>query len=361
MDKKTLYLVLENGKVFEGYAIGADGEAIGETVFQTSVLGYNEIITDPKFSGQIVVQTFPLIGNYGIISEELDSKKPSIAGYVVKSICDTPSNFREDGKLNDYLKANNIVGLCGIDTRELTRLIRDNGTMNGKITSDISNLDAIVNELKKYKNTISLADVSTDTEKEYKAENEEFRVCMYDFGLTDSFIKCFTSMGISVTVVPHNKMAEEVICMNPDGVVFSEGPGNPEDYNTALKEIKKIALTNIPIYACGLGHQLLAMVFDGKIKKHPYGHRGSNQPVKDTKTNRIYITSQNHGYIVDENMLPKDSEISFINVNDQTIEGIRYADNKAISTQFMPNLCVGPHDTSLIIDEFKVMMKGDLQ
>jgi len=356
---KTLYLVLENGKVFTGYAIGAEGETIGETVFQTSVLGYNETITDPKYCAQIVVQTFPLIGNYGIISEEIESKEPVISGYVVKSICDNPSNFRTDGTLESFLKSKGIVGLAGIDTRELTRLIRDNGTMNGKITADISNLDTIIKELKSYKNEICLDKVSTDTIKEYKAENSKFKVCMYDLGATDGFIKCFTSMGIDVTAIPYDTKAEDVLKLNPDGIIFSEGPGNPEDYISIIDEIKKITDKNIAVYGCGLGHQLLSISFGAKTKKHPYGHRGSNQPVKDTNTNKIYITSQNHGYIVDENSLPSFVNISFINVNDKTIEGLKFEGKKAISTQFMPNLCKGPHNTGYIIEEFKDLMKGD--
>ena len=356
---KTLYLVLENGKVFKGYAIGAEGEAIGETVFQTSVLGYNETITDTKYCGQIVVQTFPLIGNYGIIPEELGSKKCTIAGYIVKSICDAPSNFREEGKLNDYLKENGIVGLCGIDTRELTRIIRDNGTMNGKITGDISNIDEILKELKSFDNSVCLSKVSTDTQKEYKAENEEFHAYMYDFGATDEFIKSFTSLGISISLVPYNKIAEEVICARPDGIILSEGPGNPDDYTKILHEMKKLTLTKIPLFGCGLGHQLLAKAFGAKTSKHPYGHRGSNQPVKDLTTGRIYITNQNHGYVVDKDSLSNDIKVRFENVNDKTIEGLTYSDNKAISVQFMPNLCNGPHDTSFIIEEFKKLMKGD--
>lgn len=356
---KTLYLVLENGKVFKGHAIGAEGKVVGETVFQTAVSGYNEAITDPKYCGQIVVQTFPLIGNYGIISEELESKSPVISGYVVKSICDAPSNFRTEGTLESFLKSKGIVGLAGIDTRELTRIIRDNGTMNGMITDDISDLNAIVSELKAYKNDICLDKVSTDTVKEYKSENSEFKVCMYDFGATDAFINCFTSMGIDVTLVPYNKIAEELICLKPDGIVLSEGPGNPADYNDVLAEVKKLTLSNIPLFGCGLGHQLLAMSLGAKTTKHPYGHRGANQPVKDVNTNKIYITSQNHGYIVDEESLPQSIKPSFLNVNDKTIEGLRYKDIKALSTQFIPNLCNGPHNTSFIIEEFKNIMKGD--
>ncbi len=354
---KTLYLVLENGKVFQGYAIGAQGEVVGETVFQTSVLGYNEILTDPKYCGQIVVQTFPLIGNYGIIADELDTKEPVIGGYIVKSVCDTPSNFRTEGKLDDYLKEKGIVGLGGIDTRELTRIIRDNGTMNGKITSDISDTEAIIKELKAHSNCADLNKVSVSSPGLIEAENADSKVVMYDFGASKGFIDCFTAMGVSVECVPYDTKAETIA--NADGIVLSEGPGNPSDYSDIVNEIKKLTDKNIPIYACGLGHQLLALALGAKTKKHAYGHRGSNQPVKDTKSDKIYITNQNHGYLVDDTTLPKDAEISFINVNDKTIEGLCYKNKKAFSTQFMPNICNGPHDTRFIIQNFKNMMKGD--
>ena len=354
---KTLYLVLENGKVFQGYSIGAQGEVIGETVFQTSVLGYNEAITDPKYCGQIVVQTFPQIGNYGIITEELDTKEPVIGGYIVKSVCDTPSNFRTAGKLDDYLKKKGIVGLAGIDTRELTRIIRDNGTMNGKITSDISNIDNIKNELKSHNNSVDLGKVSINAPKLCEAENADFKVVMYDFGASKGFVECFTSMGIAVECIPYDTKADDI--GNADGIILSEGPGNPSDYSDIVNEIKKLTDRNIPVYGCGLGHQLLAIALGAKTKKHAYGHRGSNQPVKNTESGKIYITTQNHGYIVDETSLPNNAEISFINVNDKTIEGLSYPDKKAFSTQFMPNICNGPHDTRFIIANFKNIMKGD--
>lgn len=356
---KTLYLVLENGKIFKGYAIGAEGEAVGETVFQTAVLGYNETLTDPKYCGQIVVQTFPLIGNYGLISEELESKEPVIGGYIVKSICDAPSNFRTEGTLEDYLKAKGIVGLAGIDTRELTRIIRENGTMNGKITKDVSNVDTIVNELKALSGTIDYAKVSTADTKTVKAENADKSVCVVDLGATDAFIDMFTDSGIDVTVVPYNTKADDIESLGADGVVISEGPGNPADCTEITNEVKKLLDKDVPVYGCGLGHQILALAMGAKTKKHKYGHRGANQPVKDTESGKIYITSQNHGYVVDEATLPANAKISFINVNDSTIEGLVYEDKKALSTQFMPNLCNGPHNTSHIIQKFVSIMKGD--
>ncbi len=355
----TLYLVLENGKVFKGYSIGAKGEVIGETVFQTAVLGYNETLTDPKYYGQIVVQTFPLVGNYGIIEEELETIKPVISGYIVKSICDTPSNFRSEGKLEDYMKENGIVGLAGIDTRELTRVIRENGTMNGKITADITDIDKIIKELKEHKTLVDYSYLSVDEIEEICVEDSLAKVCLYDLGATNAFYDILTKSRLDVTVVPYNTKAEDILKISPDGVIVSEGPGNPENCSQITEEIKKITQSGIPVYGCGLGHQIVALAMGAKTKKHLYGHRGANQPVKDTQTDKIYITNQNHGYIVDENSLPSNAKISFVNVNDKTIEGIEYTAKKVMSTQFMPNLCKGPHNTKHIIDRFVSIMKGD--
>ncbi len=354
---KTLYLVLENGKVFKGYSIGAEGEFVGETVFQTAVLGYNELLHDPAYCGQIVVQTFPLIGNYGIISDELDSKEPTIGAYIVKSICTTPSNFRCAGNLEDYLKEKNIIGLAGIDTRELTKLIRDLGTMKGKITNDISDIEQIIKELKNFEISVNLDKVSVKEAKTYKADNEEARVCMLDLGATEAFIDSFTSNGITVTAIPYNTKAEDIINSDANGVIVSQGPGNPNEFEKIISELKKLISNNVPIYACGLGHELCAMALGAEVIKHPFGHRGVNQPVKSAKSGKIYITGQNHGYIVKENTLPSETNISFVNVNDGTIEGFNTA--KIISTQFAPNICKGPHNTEFIINDFKSIMKGD--
>lgn len=356
---KTLYLVLENGKVFKGYSIGAQGEAIGETVFQTAVLGYNETLTDPKYYGQIVVQTFPLIGNYGTIEEEFETVKPVIGGYIVKSICDSPSNFRCEGTLEKFMIENGIVGLAGIDTRELTRIIRENGTMNGKITADIADIDSIIKELKEHKSTIDYSKVSVTEIEEIQNENSTYKVCMFDMGATNEFYNLFAKYGIDIISVPYNTKADEITAIAPDGVIISEGPGNPADCTDVVEEIKKIADKNIPIYGCGLGHQIAALALGAKTKKHPYGHRGANQPVKDITSEKIYITAQNHGYIVDAESLTKDMQVRFVNVNDKTVEGLTVENKKIITTQFMPNTCKGPHNTEFIIEEFVEFMKGD--
>lgn len=354
---KTLYLVLENGKVFEGYSIGSEGEVTGEVVFNTAVLGYNEMITDPAYCGQILIQTFPLVGNYGIIPEELDPKKPALSGYIIKSICDSPSNFRCEGNLENYLKDNGVVALGGIDTRELTQIIRDNGTMNGKITADISDVDSIITNLKEFKNTACPCKVSTDKAVVYESETHENKVCLIDFGCTKSFIDLFVSSGMDVTVLPYNTSAQEILSGNFDGVILSPGPGDPNNFDNILAEIRDLINTDIPVYACGLGHEMVALAIGASVSKHSYGHRGVNQPVKDIANNKIYITAQNHGYITDESSLPSEATVTFINVNDKTVEGFNYK-NK-ITTQFAPNLCNGPHNTYSIIANFKNLMKGD--
>ena len=353
----TLYLVLENGKVFEGYSIGAKGTACGEVVFNTAVLGYNEALTSQIYCGQLLVQTFPLIGNYGVIDEELDSKKPSLAAYIVKFISDSPSNFRTSGKLEEFLKRNNIIGLAGIDTRELTKVLRDEGTMNGKITDDISDLNAILNELKAFKAEIDTSVVSCSEPKTYDDGKNEFNVCMLDLGTSQASIETFTKNGICVTLLPYNTTYEKILSYNPDGVILSDGPGNPNDCSDTVDIAKKLYDNGTPIYGCGLGHEICALALDAKVVKHKFGHRGANQPVKNTKNGKIYITTQNHGYIVDENTLPASANVTFINVNDKTVEG--FSAKNMITTQFAPNPCNGPHNTEYIIDEFKSIMNGE--
>lgn len=354
----TLYLVLENGKVFKGQRFGAKGNITGETVFTTSMTGYNETITDPSYCGQLVVQTFPLIGNYGIIPEDFESRKPFLKGYIIKDLCDNPSNFRCAETLDTYLKDNNIVGLCGIDTRALTRILREKGTMNGKLTDDISDMDAILSELKSYRVENTLEQVSTKTVKTYKAENPEYHVVLWDFGAKANIKRELLKRGCNVTVVPQSTSCEEILKFKPDGIMLSNGPGDPSDNTSVIAELKKLADTKIPIFGICLGHQLLALSQGAKTAKLKYGHRGANQPVKDLSTNRVYISSQNHGYAVLSDSLPENATNSFINVNDNTCEGINYTNMPAFSVQFHPEACGGPHDTNILFDRFISNMKG---
>jgi len=355
---KKLHLVLENGKVFTGTAIGAVGEAIGELVFTTASAGYNDILTDPSYCGQIVVHTFPISGNYGIISEELASNAAYLKAYVVKDICSTPSNFKCEGTLEDFMKSNGVIGLCGIDTRELTKILRENGTMNAKITSDISDVDSIINELTNFKQTNLVELLDSKSSEVLKPNDTKYRVVLWDFGAKNSLKTQLLECGYEVTVVPHNTTAEEIISIKPDGVIISNGPGNPADNTSAIDEIKKVTDKKIPVFGICLGHQLLALARGAKTEKLKYGHRGTNQPTKSSESGRVYMTHQNHGYVVVKDSISKDAKISFININDGSCEGIDYTDIPAMSIQFYPDSCSGPNNTSFLYNKFESIMKG---
>ncbi len=356
----TKYLVLENGKIFKGMGFAADGEAMGEIVFTTAMTGYNETITDPSYCGQIVVQTFPLIGNYGVMSEDFESDKPYLKAYIVKDICKTPSNFRCEGDLESYLTNNGVIGLCGIDTRQLTKILREKGTMNGMITSDISDIDAICEKLKNHSQPEPVALVSSKEVKSFKAEDAFCDVVLWDFGSKDNIRRELLNRGCNVTVVPHSTTASEICALNPDGIMLSNGPGDPTENAGVIRELAELKEKNIPTFGICLGHQLLALANGAKSQKLKYGHRGENQPVKDVKTGRIYISSQNHGYAIESDSLPENASVSFYNVNDGTCEGIDYADKSAFSVQFHPEACGGPHDTEFLFDRFIELIKGGM-
>lgn len=356
--RKKLYLVLENGEIFTGQSFGAYGETVGEAVFTTAMTGYNETITDPSYCGQIVIQTFPLIGNYGVISEDFESRKPFLKAYIVKDICEVPSNFRSEGTLEDYLCENNIVGLCGIDTRALTRMLRRSGTMNAKITADISDIDAITEELKQYRVQNSVETVSVNGQQTYAAQEPLYNVVLWDFGAKANICRELLKRGCNVTVIPQDTTAEEINKIAPDGIMLSNGPGDPSDNVQIISEIKKVSDSKIPMFGICLGHQLLALSNGAKTEKLKYGHRGANQPVKDIlQSGRVYITSQNHGYAVKTDSLPDNAKLYFENVNDKTCEGIMYTDTPAFSVQFHPEACGGPHDTNFLFDKFIDMIR----
>lgn len=353
-----LYLVLENGKIFKGYGFGAEGEIIGETVFTTSMTGYNETITDPSYCGQLVVQTFPLIGNYGIIPEDFESRKPFLKGYIIKDLCREPSNFRCAETLEKYFEDNGIIGMYGIDTRELTRILREKGTMNGKLTRDISDVDSIINELKGYSVKNAVEQVSCDSVRTYKADNAKYNVVLWDFGAKANILRELLKRGCNVIKVPHSTTCEEILKLKPDGVMLSNGPGDPSDNADIIAELKKLSDKQVPIFGICLGHQLLALSQGAKTTKLKYGHRGANQPVKDLKAGRVFISSQNHGYAVVSDSIPANASIGFVNVNDGTCEGVSYSDRPAFSVQFHPEACSGPHDTNPLFDRFINYMKG---
>lgn len=390
-------LVLANGLVFEGKGFGADGVIVGESVFTTGMNGYIETLTDPSYFGQIVTQTFPLIGNYGIIPKDYESSACHVRGYIVRSCCEEPSNFRKEIDLDSYLKSQNVIGLCEIDTRALTKVLREAGVMNGMIISgdsaeaksafakleNPSEKEKLLEQIKSYKIEKAVETVTCSASKIEEsadvvfAESAEYRfvpvrsdgtkendpekamkdgkgkkVVLWDFGAKANIRRELLKRGLTVIVKPSTSTAAEILAENPDGVMLSNGPGDPKDNTSIIEEIKKIIASGTPIFGICLGHQLLALANGAKTSKLKYGHRGANQPVKHLSTGRVYISSQNHGYAVENESLPAGAVISFVNTNDGTNEGITYTNVPAFSVQFHPEACSGPLDTSFLFDDF---------
>ncbi|MDM0605880.1 carbamoyl phosphate synthase small subunit [Clostridium perfringens] len=340
-------LILENGVVFEGKAFGYLKECVGEVVFNTGMTGYQEVLTDPSYYGQIVTMTYPLIGNYGINLEDLESKEPKVRGFIVREKCQYPNNFRCELELETYLAQNKVLGLDGIDTRALTKILRNNGTMKGIIVLDNSNLEDVKDKLEAFSNRDAVSIVSTN--EKYEISGEGKKVAIIDFGIKQNIIRNFVKRGCNVTVFPYDFKAEEVLEINPDLVFLSNGPGDPEDMGESVNEIKKI-VGKKPIVGICLGHQLLALTLGGETKKLKFGHRGCNHPVKDLINNRVHITSQNHGYYVAT--LPENMEITHVSMNDGTVEGMKHKELPIFSVQFHPEACPGPKDSEYIFDEF---------
>lgn len=350
---KKGYLILQDGQVFEGVRFGAETDTVGELVFTTGMCGYVETLTDPSYAGQIVMQTYPLIGNYGIIREDFEGAC-CVKGYVVREYCDTPSNFRTDCDLDTYLKEQGVPGLCGVDTRELTRIIREHGVMNAAICDEIP---ADLTPIKTYAITGVVEAVSCKEPDRYPAEGEEcFRVSLIDYGAKRNIVRELQKRGCTVTVLPASTSAEEILVAGPDGVMLSNGPGDPAENTYQIEQIRKL-LGKVPMFGICLGHQLTALAAGGSTYKLKYGHRGVNQPVRDLNGVRTYITSQNHGYAVDGDTV-KLGKVRFVNANDGTCEGIDYPELKAFTVQFHPEACTGPKDTSFLFDQFVELMKG---
>ena len=350
---KKGYLILQDGQVFEGVRFGAETDTVGELVFTTGMCGYVETLTDPSYAGQIVMQTYPLIGNYGIIREDFEGAC-CVKGYVVREYCDTPSNFRTDCDLDAYLKEQGVPGLCGVDTRELTRIIREHGVMNAAICDEIP---ADLTPIKTYAITGVVEAVSCKEPDRYPAEGEEcFRVSLIDYGAKRNIVRELQKRGCTVTVLPATTSAEEILAADPDGVMLSNGPGDPAENTYQIEQIRKL-LGKVPMFGICLGHQLTALAAGGSTYKLKYGHRGVNQPVRDLNGVRTYITSQNHGYAVDGDTV-KLGKVRFVNANDGTCEGIDYPELKAFTVQFHPEACTGPKDTSFLFDQFVELMKG---
>lgn len=328
---KKKYLVLSNGKIFEGAGFGYDGEACGEIVFNTAAVGYTENLTDPSYYGQIVVQTFPLIGNSGMNEEDFESQKPRLFGYVVREYCDEPSNFRSEMTVDKFLKDNKIPAICGIDTRELTEIIRDSGVMTACITDEVK--ADTVQKLNNCAVTGALESVAGE-KKVYDAQGEEkYNVVMIDYGALQSTVKQFTSKGCKITALPYTATAQEVLALSPDGIILSQGPGDPAENAACIDTVKALAGKK-PIFGIGLGHQLFALAQGAVTEKMKFGHRGASQPVKCNKSGKVLITSQNHGYAVKTDSLPEGAVITHINVNDATAEGVDYPALKAFTLQF---------------------------
>lgn len=340
-------LILENGMIFEGKSFGYLGESVGEVVFTTGMTGYQEVLTDPSYHGQIVTMTYPLIGNYGINLDDMESNKPQVKGFIVREKCNIPNNFRCEMNLDDYLKQNKVVGIEGIDTRALTKILRNNGTMKGIITLDHSELSEVKKEIEAFSNKDAVSNVTTD--KIYEIDGEGKHVAIIDYGIKNNILNCFKKRGCKITVFPSNVTAEEVLNINPDLVFLSNGPGDPEDLETEIENIKKI-IGKKPIVGICLGHQLLALSLGGSTTKLKFGHRGCNHPVKDLETGRVHITSQNHGYVVNE--VPEDVEITHVNINDGTVEGLKHKTMPVYSVQFHPEASAGPKDSEYIFDRF---------
>ncbi len=351
------FLILEDGTVFTGTSIGSTGEVISEIVFNTSMTGYLEVLTDPSYAGQAVVMTYPLIGNYGICQEDMESLKPWPDGYIVRELSRMPSNFRSEGTIQHFLKENKIPGISGIDTRALTKILREKGTMNGMITTNEGfDLDDVISRMKNYGVT-GVVKATTCKESHVLPGNGK-KVALLDLGAKKNIARSLNERGCEVTVYPALTKAEEILAANPDGIMLSNGPGDPKECTEIIAEIKKLYDSNVPIFAICLGHQLMALATGADTHKLKYGHRGGNHPVKDLETGRVYISSQNHGYVVDvDTMDPSVAVPAFVNVNDGTNEGLKYTNKNIFTVQYHPEACPGPQDSSYLFDRFIKMME----
>ncbi len=355
---KKASLVLADGTVFEGRSFGAEGKVIGEVVFTTSMVGYQETLTDPAYCGQLVVQTFPLIGNYGVNSEDGYSANNTPAGYIVRECCEAPSNFRCEGDLESYLAKNGTVGLCDIDTRALTRVIREKGVMNGAIVCGDFDKDALLKEINEFKPERAAAKVSVKEKQTFAAENGKYNVTVIDLGMTKVIKDELLKRGCNVTVMPYNASVDEVLGTAPDGVIISDGPADPAEATEAIAAVKAVCEKKLPVYGICLGHQVLALSLGFETVKLKYGHRGASQPVKSFENGKTYITAQNTGYAVDKDTVCAGAaEITHINGNDGICEGIKYLNIPAFSTQFRPDTSGSPHDSGYLYDRFIKMME----
>ena len=358
---KRAYILLADGTIFEGYNFGLEGTTIGEIVFTTGMTGYQEVLTDPSYYGQIVLQTYPLIGNYGVNAGDMESEKSWVSGYIVKEWCEEPSNFRTAGTIGEFLVSQKKIGIWDIDTRCLTRIIRKHGTMNGAITTEdvYANKEALLEKIRAYKVVNPVQEV-TCKEKGwfYTRENRANHVALIDYGYKHNILHKLLEQGCNVTVMPADTNLDDIRRLNPDGIMLSNGPGDPMDNVEMIKNIQDFITYKKPIFGICLGHQLLALAMGAKTRKMRFGHRGLNQPVKDLDQDRVYITSQNHGYAVVNESIPEGvGRLTHINANDGTCEGIDYPDIHAFTVQFHPEASAGPNDTGYLFKKFDDLME----
>ena len=367
-DNMKAYLILEDGTVFTGKSIGAKQEVISEIVFNTSMTGYLEVLTDPSYAGQAVVMTYPLIGNYGICRSDMEAKGSRVDGFIVRELARLGSNFRKEQSIQEFLLQQNITGIEGIDTRTLTKILREKGTMNGMITTEEPvDMPSIVKKIKEYSVRGVVDKVTTrqivhfkpgdlDTDSNISIKK---KVAILDVGTKYNIARCLLKRGCEVTIFPVHSKAEEILAMNPDGIMLTNGPGDPKECTEVIEQLKELYASDVPIFAICLGHQLMALANGCDTEKMKYGHRGANHPVKDLETGRVYISSQNHGYVVKESSIPEDlAEVAFVNVNDGTVEGLKYKNKKIFTVQFHPEACAGPKDSEVLFERFMNMMES---
>lgn len=348
--------MLEDGSIYEGTARGDFRETPCEVVFNTSMTGYVEILTDPSYAGQGIVMTYPMIGNYGVSLEDFESMKLQPCAFIVHELCDTPSNFRNTMSLEDLMIKFNIPCVSGIDTRSVVKRLRESGAMNGVITADISDKERLMKVIKEFKQVDLVESVTLPEKRILGAENNGAKIALMDFGTKRNIANSLVSRGCIVTEYPSFTTAEEIIKSNPDGIMLSNGPGDPSACVNVIKEIKKLYDFGLPTFAICLGHQLMALANGGETEKMKYGHRGANHPVKFIHEDKTYLSSQNHGYMVNGKGLPTNAEINCINVNDKTVEGVVYHGKPVFTVQFHPEANSGPRDTSFLFDKFLKMV-----
>ena len=361
------YLVLEDGTTFTGRSIGSTKDVISEIVFNTSMTGYLEVLTDPSYAGQAVVMTYPLIGNYGICREDMEAKVSNTDGFIVRELSRLGSNFRNEQSIQDFLVEQDIPGIEGIDTRALTKILREKGTMNGMITTKMpENMEEALAKIKDYsvrgvvdkvttKEIVSYRPGDLNTDSNVSVSK---KVAILDVGTKFNIARCLLKRGCEVTIFPARTNPEDILAINPDGIMLTNGPGDPKECTEVIQNLKSLYQSDVPIFAICLGHQLMALATGCDTEKMKYGHRGANHPVKDLETGRVYISSQNHGYMVKEDSVPSDiAEVAFINVNDKTVEGLKYKNKHIFTVQFHPEACAGPKDSEVLFDRFIKMME----